>query len=98
MPVEIANLTPSESFLYIRILLIVLVGILPFTCLFFLMQSIMLSLCVPRKRCAGFTHRLLSHLWQTKSFFGISPLNANQETLWAKAMLFAVVRKTPYPV
>ena len=51
-------------------------------------QSIMLSFCVPMKRCWGFTHHVLSHLWSTCSpDVKSNPKNRRATTRWMLCVL-----------
>ena len=49
----------------------------------FFSLSSMLSLCVPRKRWAGFTHSGLSHVCKTSSGPASTPLNKSIARRWA---------------
>src|SRR5690606_2215609 len=55
----------------------------PHTNLFLLMQSWILSFCVPRIRCSGLTHPRLSQTCLTTFPVGISPLNSKYEAMCA---------------
>lgn len=57
--------------------------------------SAILSLCVPKNRCAGLTHNGLSHLWHTNNPSGISPHTNSHANLWARLCL---APKQPYPL
>ena len=57
----------------------------------FATASFIFSLRVPRKRWRGFTHRRLSHLWQTSTPSGIFPLASSQETRCADFILPAIL-------
>ena len=62
----------------------------------FIAISSILSLCVPRNRCFGFTQGGLSHLCKTQSLSFILPWNNNHENLWARHILFLNLNH-PYP-
>lgn len=64
---------------------------LPFT-----LMSLTFSAGVPRNRCAGFTHALTSHLWQTTMPGGIFPRNSFHATRCAPCS-FPSKRVAPYP-
>lgn len=51
-----------------------------------LSMSRTLSSCVPRNRCAGFTHSPLSHLWQMLKPFGMGPTNNMNASRWASQL------------
>lgn len=59
--------------------------------------SCMLSLAVPKKRWAGFTQSLLSHLWHTYNPFGIGPFFSSYDTRCAGCALYEPTLKFPYP-
>lgn len=60
---------------------------LPFLCL-----SKLLSANVPRNKCAGFTHKRLSHLWQMHIPFGKGKLDNSQDIVCE-----CLPRNDPYP-
>lgn len=57
--------------------------------------SLMLSGCVPSKRCSGFTQAGLSQRWQAHGF-GKAPKAIAKDNRWA-SMSLSRSRKTPYP-
>lgn len=68
--------------------------------LFFWCMSRILSLCVPRNRCDGFTQLGLSHLWHTSSRPGSSLCHKVHANLWAfhfENLPLFLTPNSPYP-